>query len=73
VVGAITMLLGIAVLGTLTGYLANAFLAPAKAQPAATGPEDARARLEEIRRQLDENAKVTADLHQRLGEIATAL
>jgi voltage-gated potassium channel Kch len=73
VVGAITMLLGIAVLGTLTGYLANAFLAPAKAKPAATGPEDARAQLEEIRRQLDENAKVTAALNDRLGEIAAAL
>ena len=72
VVGAITMLLGIAVLGTLTGYLANAFLAPAKGEPGADAT-DARAELEEIRRRLDENAKVSAQLHERLGEIAAAL
>jgi len=73
VVGAITMLLGIAVLGTLTGYLANAFLAPQKVKPAEGVPGDARVQLEEIRRQLDENAKSTADLYDRLGEIAAAL
>ena len=72
-VGTITMLLGIAVLGTLTGYLANTFLTPQKAEPTTSDPEDARAQLEEIRRQLDENAKVTAQLHERLGEIAGAL
>ena len=67
------MLLGIAVLGTLTGYLANTFLAPQRVKPVASGPENARAQLEEIRRQLDQNARLTADLHERLGEIAAAL
>ena len=66
-VGAITMLLGIAVLGTLTGYLANTFLAPQRVKPVASGPGDARAQLDEIRRQLDENSRLTADLHERLA------
>jgi voltage-gated potassium channel Kch len=73
VVGALTMLNGIAVLGTLTGYLANAFLSPKKVTHAAPAPEDARAQLEEIRLQLEENARVTSELHARLGEIANGL
>jgi voltage-gated potassium channel Kch len=72
-VGALTMLIGIGVLGTLTGYLANAFLAPQKVTPAAGDPEDARTQIEEIRRQLDENARVASELHARLGEIAAGL
>jgi voltage-gated potassium channel len=73
VVGAIIMLNGIAVLGTLTGYLANAFLSPRKVTHAPAGPQDARSQLEEIRRQLEDNAKVTSQLHARLGEIADSL
>ena len=73
VVGALTMLIGIAILGTLTGYLANAFLSPRKVTHATAGPQDARAQLEEIRRQLEENARVTSELHARLGEITDSL
>ena len=73
VVGALTMLIGIAVLGTLTGYLANAFLSPRKVTHATAGPQDARAQLEEIRRQLEENARGTSELHARLGEITDSL
>jgi voltage-gated potassium channel Kch len=72
-VGALTMLIGIAVLGTLTGYLANAFLSPPKPTPTAVHPEDARAQLADIRRQLDENARAASELHARLGEIAAGL
>jgi voltage-gated potassium channel len=72
-IGAITMLIGIAVLGTLTGYLANAFLSPRKVTPAASDPEDTQTQLADIRRQLDENARVASQLHARLGEIAAGL
>jgi voltage-gated potassium channel len=72
-VGALTMLIGIAVLGTLTGYLANAFLSPPKPTPTAVHPEDDRAQLADIRRQLDENARAASELHARLGEIAAGL
>jgi hypothetical protein len=57
----------------LTGYLANAFLSPRKVTHATAGPQDARAQLEEIRRQLQENARVTSVLHARLGEITDSL
>jgi hypothetical protein len=61
-------------LGTLTGYLANAFLSRQKVKPAPAGPGDARSQLEEIHRQLDEKRKrVTSERHARLGEIADSL
>jgi hypothetical protein len=57
----------------LTGYLANALLSPRKFTHATAGTEDARAQLEEIRRQLADNAMVTSEPHARLGEIADGL
>jgi voltage-gated potassium channel Kch len=72
-VGTLTMLIGISLLGTLTGYLANAFLSPQKVQPAPKAPQDARAQLEEIRRRLNENARTASELHARLLRIADGL
>jgi voltage-gated potassium channel Kch len=72
VAGAVTMLIGIGLLGTFTGYLANAFLAP---RPAASPsePDDPRAQLEIVRRELDENAREAAELQAKLKKIVTLL
>jgi voltage-gated potassium channel Kch len=70
--GAVTMLIGIGLLGTFTGYLANAFLSP---RPAATPNdlEDPRTQLEVVRRQLDENARAAAQLQAQLSKIVASL
>jgi voltage-gated potassium channel Kch len=70
--GAVTMLIGIGLLGTFTGYLANAFLSP---RPAATPSdlEDPRTQLEVVRRQLDENARAAAQLQAKLSKIVASL
>jgi voltage-gated potassium channel len=72
VAGAVTMLIGIGLIGTFTGYLANAFLSP---RPAATpsDAEDPRAQLEVVRRQLDENARAAAELQAKLSKIVASL
>ena len=72
VVGAVTMLIGIGLIGTFTGYLANAFLSP---RPAATSSDadDPRAQLEVLRRQLDENARAAAELQAKLSKIVASL
>jgi voltage-gated potassium channel Kch len=72
VAGAITMLIGIGLLGTFTGYLANAFLSPRSASSASDG-DDPRAQLEIVRRQLDENARRAADLQVQLSKILAML
>jgi voltage-gated potassium channel len=56
-VGVVIMTIGVGLFGTLTGFLANAFVTPAKtggaAEPGSAGDADLRAELAEIRRQLD--------------------
>jgi voltage-gated potassium channel len=72
VAGAVTMLIGIGLIGTFTGYLANAFLSP---RPAATSSDadDPRAQLEVVRHQLDENAREAAELQAKLSKIVASL
>jgi voltage-gated potassium channel len=72
VAGAITMLIGIGLIGTFTGYLANAFLSPrSAASPSDNG--DPRAQLEIVRRELDENARAAAELQDKLKRIVASL
>jgi ion channel len=56
VVGSVTMLIGIALIGTFTGYLANTFLTPRSAATP-SDDDDPRAKLKIVLRQLDENAR----------------
>ena len=63
VAGSITMLIGIALIGTFTGYLANTFLAPRSAATP-SDDDDPRAQLEILLRQIDENARRAAELRQ---------
>jgi hypothetical protein len=72
VVGAITMIIGIGLIGTFTGYLANAFLGPRPAV-SPSDPDDPRAQLEIVRRELDENARSAAELQARLQKIVSVL
>ncbi len=71
------MTAGVALFGTLTGYLANAFLAPPKKKaPAAHTPgsdEDARARLAELRQLVEAQKKAQAVLESKIAEIETLL
>ena len=63
-VGVVIMTVGVGLFGTLTGFLANAFVTPAKTgddgERGGSGNADLRAELAEIRRQLEA-------LHARLG------
>jgi hypothetical protein len=72
VVGSVTMLIGIALIGTFTGYLANTFLTP---RPAATpsDDDDPRAQLEIVLRQIDENARKAAELQAKLQKVVALL
>jgi voltage-gated potassium channel len=70
--GAVTMLIGIGLLGTFTGYLANAFLSP-RAAATPSDLEDPRTQLEDVRRQLDENARAAAQLQAKLSKIVASL
>jgi len=73
VAGAVTMLIGIGLIGTFTGYLANAFLSPRSSAGSASDADDPRAQLEVVRRQLDENAQQAADLQAKLRKILAML
>lgn len=76
-VGVFVMIAGVGLFGTLSGFLANTFLAPPKkkVEPAAV-PADAnepKARLAEIRAMLEAQEKATADLKAKLDEIDNLL
>lgn len=73
VVGAVTMLIGIGLIGTFTGYLANAFLSPRSSAGSPGDADDPRAQLEVVRRQLEENAQQAADLQAKLRKILAML
>jgi voltage-gated potassium channel len=72
VVGSITMIIGIALIGTFTGYLANTFLSPRSAA-SPSDDDDPRAQLEIVRRQLEENARAAAELQDKLQKIVSVL
>jgi voltage-gated potassium channel Kch len=72
VVGSVTMLIGIALIGTFTGYLANTFLS-ARSPASPSDDDDPRVQLETVRRQLDENARAAAELQAKLQRIVALL
>jgi len=72
VIGAMVMVIGVGLVGTLSGYLANAFLAPRRAKriiQAETAETGTKARLAELRALLDEQQRVTETIHTRLAEL----
>jgi len=55
VIGSLIIVVGVGIFGTFTGYLANLFLAPSKktdAAEVASGSDDARAKLAQLRQLL---------------------
>ncbi len=70
-VGLFVMTAGVGLFGTLSGFLANTFLSPSKKpveEPAADA-NDPKARIAEIKRMLEEQERVTADLKAKLDQI----
>jgi voltage-gated potassium channel len=65
--GVFIIVIGVGIFGTLTGYLANLFLAPQKAvptpEPATTG-DDARRRLEQLKELLRQQQAAVDELEQ---------
>jgi voltage-gated potassium channel len=72
IVGVFVLAVGVGLFGTFTGFLANAFLSPTKAE-AATEEGTPRALIEEVRRELAEQESRSAALRARLEELEDAL
>ncbi len=77
-VGVLVMIAGVGLFGTLSGFLANTFLAPPRKKQAEPAPvpadaNDPKARLAEIRVMLEAQEKATADLKAKLDEIDNLL
>ena len=72
VAASVTMLIGIALIGTFTGYLANTFLAP-RSPATPSDDDDPRAQLEILLRQIDENARNGAELQAKLQKVVALL
>lgn len=77
VIGIGIMTAGVALFGTLTGYLANVFLAPPKkkapATPASGLDEDAQAKLAELKQLVEAQKKAQAALESKIAEIESLL
>ena len=76
-VGILVMTAGVGLFGTLSGFLANLFLAPAKPkeEEAAETPEvnDPKARIAELLHMVEQQQQATADLHSKLEEMKRLL
>jgi voltage-gated potassium channel len=72
VVGVFVLAVGVGLFGTFTGFLANAFLSPAK-RAAAEEDGSPRALIEEVRHELEEQESRSAALRARLEELEDAL
>lgn len=74
VVGVFVLILGVALFGTFTGFLANAFLTPAKKEtPAVAEAGSPRSLVEDVRRELEEQETRSATLRARLEKLEAAL
>ncbi len=73
IVGLFVMTAGVGLFGTLSGFLANTFLAPrkpAEEEGAAAGEAaDPKARIADLRRMIEAQEQATAELKAKLGEI----
>jgi voltage-gated potassium channel Kch len=74
-IGYLVLTGGVALFGTLTGYLANLFLSPAREEQVAVtaNPRDAKSMLAAARRLLDQQDQAHAQLRARLDEIEQLL
>ena len=72
IVGIFVMTAGVGLFGTLSGFLANLFLAPSKAEEpkeaAAADSNDPKAKIAELKRLIEAQEKATADLKAKLDE-----
>jgi voltage-gated potassium channel len=66
--GTIIIVVGVAIFGTLTGYLANLFLAPRSSAPAEPTADDARRRLEELQELVARQQAALAELDVALRQ-----
>jgi voltage-gated potassium channel Kch len=79
VIGVGIMIAGVGLFGTLTGYLANAFLAPPKKKPvesvetAGTAVDPAVAAMADLRRMLDESRSTQDALAAKVDELEAVL
>jgi len=74
-IGVLVLTGGVALFGTLTGYLANLFLSPAREEQVAVTakPGDAKSMLAAARRLLDQQDQAHTQLRARLDEIEQLL
>jgi len=74
-IGTVIMLAGVGLFGTLTGYLANAFLSPRKKrEPLSQAEADTpQAHLAELKRMLEAQKHLYAELEEKIGEIEKML
>lgn len=77
-VAILVMIAGVGLFGTLSGFLANQFLAPPTPRTQETPAEvlastDPKARMAELRRLLEAQEEMTANLRAKLDEIDTLL
>ena len=73
VLGVVVMFCGIALIGVLTGFLANFFLAPPKRQAQIWAPTDPKAKLAELEAMLEEHEKASTAIRQKLSELKEML
>jgi voltage-gated potassium channel len=69
--GAFIIVLGVGIFGTLTGYLANLFLAPRKEEPvteAVAPPDDPRHRLQQLKELMEQQQSAVAELELAINE-----
>ncbi len=68
-IGVVVMFCGIALLGVLTSFLANFFIAPPKKKAEELAPEDPKAKLAQLTNLLDEQEKANTALRDKIKEI----
>ncbi|MEZ4768253.1 MAG: ion transporter [Caldilineales bacterium] len=77
IVGILVMTAGVGLFGTLSGFLANLFLAPPKPKEEeaaeTTDAGDPRVKIAELLRMVEAQEKATADLHSKLEEMKQLL
>ena len=74
-IGIVIMTAGVGLFGTLTGYLANAFLSPPKRKEGKTaaGADHPKAKLAELKQLLNEQKQAQAALETKINEIEALL